>query len=334
LLRLYLPPLSHLLEASDTEDVAIQEPGVAWVLSRGKWRRLDIPELTLPALENLAVVAGSWRHMEALTTPIIDTDIPTGHRLNISAPPTVPEGTLSFTFRKPDAQVAMPADIPKRYNVDGWNHYRERSVAFGNNRDKLLALKRSGDIVAFLVECVLTRQNILMVGQTGVSKTSLAKTLISAIPGDERIISVEDSKELVFPQPNVVRLLFRRNDLLQHAIHADTLLQGIWRMRADRVILGEIRGREAWTFVSDVAPAHPGTISTIHGHSARSGFQRLYSYSQAATNMQPDTLARFVASSVDAIVPLHREGAMFCVDPVWFIGEAEERGETALDLLK
>ncbi len=335
--------LDKLLSAPDTEDVAIQEPGKAWRLANGEWRCHELPELTLFLIENIAVVAASAGHQEALTTSIVDCTEPVGphgHRLNIIAPPNVPRGSIALVFRKPDERVAPMSSIGDRYETEGWNQYRERSSSGHSNRAPLLKLYRSKDISGFLTGCVESLQNILMVGMTGASKTSLGKTTIEAIPFSDRVITVEDSKELVIPQPNHVRLIFQRNDLLERVVHADTLLQATFRMRADRVILGEIRGKEAMTFVNHVMPAHPGTISTIHGHSAAAGMQRLLALLQTATNIPEETLKRFIAASIDVVIPLHRQppdpvtGKRFRINPIWFAADAEEYGESALELMQ
>ncbi len=340
LIARYMEPLVPLL--ADAEDVAIQEPGVAWAYRDGSWSRHDVPELTLTHLENLAVVAASGWQQEALTNPIIDVGLPgvRRRRLHVCSAPTVPKDTISLTFRQPsDDRVAPPEDIPNRYQTDGWNRYEHRREARNRNLSELLNLYRadSPDIVRFLTACVQARLNIIFVGMTGSAKSSLVKILTAAIPMAERVITVEDVDELVIPQPNHVRLMFPRNDLVTDKITAQIELQGCWRMRPDRVFLGEIRGKEAWTFVNEVSPATPGTMSTIHGHSARSGFQRLFGLCRASEDtagMDDKTLAAFVAASVDVIVPLHKDGRIFNIDPIWFVGDAEDKGETALDLLQ
>jgi type IV secretion system protein VirB11 len=330
--------LAPLLAEPAVEDLAIQEEGIAWVRQAGKWRRIEIPEINLQTLEDLAVVSGSLRRQEhGVHRPILDTELPGGERLHVNSFPTVPIGTISYTIRKHEDSVYPIEAIPLRYVTDGWNQYARRGK---RDLDQLTALYHESDptkIVGFLKACIRARLGILLVGATGSSKTALLKTLCSAMPPWSRICTVEDAKETTILHPNHVRMLFKRDDLAERAINSDILLQCTLRMHPDIVILGEVRGREAWTFVKDVVPPHPGSITCIHGHDPASGFTRMIALckeSPAAASYDDRALATLVAQAIDVIVPLEQIDGEFHFHPVWFAGEAAERKQTALELLE
>ena len=163
----------------------------------------------------------------------------------------------------------------------------------------------------------------------------MASSLVAAIDPEERLITIEDVLELGITQPNHVRLLFQRDDAA--AIDSETLLQACLRMRPDRVFLAEIRGPEAWTYVTGVMPPHPGSISTIHGHSAASAFRRLFALcksSPTGASLDDRTLGVLLADTIDVVVPLREDHGAFSISGVWFVGDALRRGESAVKLLQ
>jgi type IV secretion system protein VirB11 len=334
LLRHFLAPLDEWLSDPATEEVAINRPAEAWVRARGAWSNHSVP-LDLQDCESIAVLAGALRRQEVGPgAPILDTELMGGERLHAQVFPTVPAGTVSLTFRKPGAAVAPIAAMPERYRIGtDWNRLEQGSKAAAAG---LLSLYDAGDLVAFLVGCVRARQNIVFVGRVGSGKTSLLKTLVAEIDPAERVVTVEDALELVVPQPNHVRLLFQRADLDEDRINSEILLQSTLRMRPGRVLLGEIRGPEAWTYVNEVAPAHPGALSSIHGYDAASGFKRLFALCHAAGAAPKDreTLLSLVAGTVDVLVPMSEENGVFSIGRIWFRADAARRGQTAADLLR
>jgi type IV secretion system protein VirB11 len=335
--------LADLLAQERVEDLAIQEPGVAWLRQAGDWYRHDMPQLTLDFLSDLATVCASMMHYEhGEHRPILDIvgDI-NGMRLrfHVNAFPTVPLGTISITARKLEGFVAPAHAISTRYKTQGWNKYSRQPSAAQTQLAQMYHEADSGDqqaIVAFLCACVRSRQNMLFVGHTGSSKSTLMTTLCAEIPQHRRLITVEDAAELTILNPNHVRLIFERDDLATAAIDAQTLLQCGLRMHPDIMILGEARGREAWTFVADVVPPHPGSMICVHGNSPASGLMRMMDLCKqhpAAASYDDRALARRVAAAVDVIIPLEQEGKDFHIRPIWFAGAGHEHDATATALL-
>ncbi|MGC9271263.1 P-type DNA transfer ATPase VirB11 [Acidiphilium sp.] len=334
-LRFLLTPLQAWLDDASTEELCINRPGECWVRQRGVFKPHSVL-LDLRTLEMIATLAASLRRQDVgSSSPLCATELPGGERLQICLPPIVPIGTVSLTIRRPGASVAPLSSVGERYQVAGWNQWRSRR----DQRDlsALLALFDAGDIEAFLRAAVHHRLTILLCGATGSGKTSMSKTLISAIPLEERIITIEDTPELVIPQPNHVRLLYSKDGQSTARVDAEALLQASLRMRPDRVLLQELRDDAAWTYVNEVVSGHPGSITTIHGKYPDQAFKKLFSLikgSPKGAGFDDRTLSDLLAAAVDLIIPFETFGSTYQINQVWFAADAARRGETAADLLR
>lgn len=338
LLRHFLQPLDEWRLDSATEEICINGPDTAWVRQRGAFTRHAVP-LGLMRCEAIAILAGSLRRQNiGPEAPLLAAELPDGERLQACLFPVVPQGTCGLTLRKPDKHVIHPDEAAPRYESAGMS--RANSERRSRNMAELLALYDAEEFIPFLVGCVRARLNILLTGATGSGKTSLEKTLVAAIDPAERLITIEDTAELVITQPNHLRLLFRRDDKAADIVDAETLLQACLRHRPDRVFVGELRGREGWTFAREVMTGHPGAISTIHGSDATTAFRQFLILCRghpAAAGLDHRTLATLLSDVVDVIVPLREERGAFTkrhVGHVWFSADAARRGESAADLLK
>jgi type IV secretion system protein VirB11 len=336
LLQERLKPLRPWLDHDATEDIAIQIPGEAWIRMNGQWIYAQVPALDIDALEDIATLAGSLRKQETgAHAPLCATELPNGERLQICLPPAVGTGLISLSIRKREPCVAPLSKIKERYRTDGWNDWRV--LKGGRDLTEPAALKRQGDLERFLAACVRARLNFLLAGATGDGKTTLSETILSSISHEERLIIIEDTKELTILQPNTVRMFYTKDDLSNTKIDADSLLQASLRMRPDRVILQELRDDAAWTYVNEICSGHPGSVTTIHGSSAADAIRRLFTLIKASPKgaaLNDATLLQLISAAVHVIVPLDRPQHQVGIGSVWYIGDAIERGETAADLLR
>ena len=335
LLRYLLAPLEEWLRDPVTEEVCINKPGEVWVRQRGAFARHDVP-LDLVDCESIAILAGSLRRQEVgPDSPLLATELPGGERLQVCLPPCVPIGTASLTIRKHASSVTPLAVVGGRYRAENWNRWR--NLRASRDMTALLALYDAGDLEGFLHASVGARLNMLLCGPTGSGKTTLSKSLIGAIAPAERIITIEDTLELIVTQPNHVRLLYSKEGLSRAKIDANALLEASLRMRPDRVLLQELRDDTAWVYVNEVVSGHPGSITTIHGFGAAEAFRRLFALvkgSPKGAALEDRTLVELLSAAVDVIVPLHESGGTFGIGSVWFIADAARRGESAADLLR
>jgi type IV secretion system protein VirB11 len=335
-LNYLLAPVLPWLRDPATEEIAINKPGEVFVRQRGVFTRHDLP-LGYDDLEDIAILAGALRKQDVgPRAPLCATELPGGERLQICLPPAVPGGTISLTIRRPGSSVSALSDIGKRYQTGRWNKWSERKDAQDRNAAEVLALFDQGDIEGFFRACVRNRMTLLLCGATGSGKTTMGKTLISAIPEHERIISIEDTLELVIPHANHVRLLYSKGGNGLSGVTAEGLLQASLRMRPDRILLGEMRDDAAWTYLNEVVSGHPGSISTIHGANPVQAFKKLFSLvkgSEQGAALEDKTLVDMLSAAIDVIVPFSTTGEIYEIGEVWLAADARRRGETVAHLL-
>lgn len=277
-------PLAGWLDNPATEEICINRPGEIFVRQSGVFRRHDL-DLALVDLEDIAVLAGALRKQDVgPRNPLCATELPGGERLQICLPPAVPAGTASLTIRKPGSNVAPLSSIAGRYDASRWNQWQHRQKGRAQDLGELLALYDKGDLEGFLEACVRRRLTILLCGATGSGKTTMSKTLVDAIDPAERLITIEDTLELVIPQPNHVRLLYSKDDIGLSHVTAESLLQASLRMRPDRVLVQELRDDAAGTYINEVVSGHPGSITSIHGRDAPRVSRNYSRWSRAARN--------------------------------------------------
>ncbi|RAZ82147.1 P-type DNA transfer ATPase VirB11 [Mesorhizobium hawassense] len=336
-LRLLLQPVLKWLEEPGTEEVAINRPGEAFVRQAGLFTKHPLP-LSYDDLEDVAILAGALRKQDVgPRNPLCSTELPNGERLQICLPPAVPSGTVSLTIRRPSSRVTQLKEVSARYESARWNRWGSRKERQTQQDDEVLRYYDLGDLEQFLRACVTGRLTMLLCGPTGSGKTTMSKTLISAIPPQERLITIEDTLELVIPHENHVRLLYPKDRAGLGAVTAEQLLQASLRMRPDRILLGEMRDDAAWAYLSEVVSGHAGSISTIHGADPVQGFKKLFSLvksSRQGAAVEDRTLLDMLSAAVDVIVPFRSHGEVYEVGEIWLAADARRRGETVADLLK
>jgi type IV secretion system protein VirB11 len=330
-----LKPLAPVLVDSRTEDIAINQPNEIWIRRQGRWDRETV-EFSADECLDVAILAGALRRQEiGSTDPLLAAELPSGERLQACVPPAVPTGTVALSIRKHADTVAPMASLHRRYKTAEWHRWRSERAT--RDMGALLAAFDTGDLEIFLYQAVRARLNILLAGPTGSGKTTLSRSMLSAIDPGERIITIEDALELSGLPPNHVRLLYSKSDYNGvAALGAESLLQASLRMRPDRVLLQELRDEAAWIYVNEICTGHPGSITTIHGRGAAEAFRRLFALAKGSPKgaaLEDETLLNLLSASIDVIVPLSESGGTFAIGAVWFIADAERRRETAADLL-
>ena len=331
-----LRPIAHILYAPETEDLAIQEPGVGWWLHHGAWHRTELPAMTYERLHGISVMAASQTGQSITArSPILSADLPGGLRLQSIMPPAVPPGTMALTFRRGDGRVDDVRDIGRLFDTSRWNQWSRRHERRDRQDAALLDRYDSGDLVGFMLGLAQTRQTGLFCGSTGAGKSRLGRMLGASIPDQERIITIEDAAEIVLRQPNHIRHFYAASG---GGVTPDQLMKATLRERPDRVLLGEMRDpAAAATFVDEVSAGHPGSLSTIHGRDPSEAARRLFNLfkaSPAGRSMEDATVVASLAASIDFIFPVENEAGARSVAEIWLAADARRRGETFADLLR
>lgn len=305
-LRSYLAPLTGMLARPDVTDIYVNRPGELWVeTTAGEIERHDAPRLDAATLERLSRQIAALTHQGiSREHPLLSATLPDGARIQIVAPPAT-RGPLALAIRKHvspdlalDDYVAAGAFAETRRGDS-----RERS----QTERALKAQLAAGDIAGMLAAAVKARKNILVAGGTSTGKTTFLNALLREIPAEERLILIEDTPELYLRHDNVVGLLAARSALGEAAVDANDLIAASLRMRPDRIILGELRGPEAFAFLRAVNTGHPGSMTTVHADSPDRAVEQIVLLAlQAGTQLSRDDVRHYVRSTVDIFVQLER----------------------------
>ncbi len=317
--RQLLQPIAGLLQNPTLYEVVINRPGEVLAEGSAGWSRFDVAELTFDRLMRLARAVASHSH-QAIdeARPILSATLPDDERIQIVIPPATTKGTVSITIRKPSS-VSLSLgglDAAGLFTV---------TAAAGDRADspdtRLSKLYKAGNYAAFLEQSVVARKNIIISGATGSGKTTLSKALIQHIPSFERIITIEDTAELVIPQPNHARLFYSKGEQGLAKIGPKELLESSLRMRPDRVLLQELRDGTAFYYIRNINSGHPGSITTVHADSAALAFEQLtllVKESDGGQDLARDDIRDLLKMLVDIVVQCKRVEGKFRVTEIWF----------------
>ena len=307
-LRAYLAPLTGMLSRPDVTDIYVNRPGEVWAETLGgAVERHAAPGLDVPTLDRLARQIAALSHQGiSREHPLLSASLPDGSRVQIAAPPAT-RGPMAIAIRK---HISSDLGLDD-YVTAGAFAGTVRGTAPGKSETdlRLAELLAAGDVAGMLAAAVKARKNILVSGGTSTGKTTFLNALIREIPDGERLILIEDTPELHQHHDNLVGLLAVRGSQGEARVTATDLLAASLRMRPDRIILGELRGEEAYTFLRAINTGHPGSMTSVHADSAERAIEQIVLLVlQAGTQLSRDDVRHYVRSTVDVYVQLQRVG--------------------------
>jgi pilus assembly protein CpaF len=278
-----LGPLESLLADKRISDILVNDKDHVFVERGGILERVDTvfrdDRHLLQIIDRIVSRVG--RRVDE-SSPMVDARLSDGSRINAIIPPLALDGP-SLSIRR-----------------------------FGTGplaADQLVALKSiSAPMMELLAAAVRARISILISGGTGAGKTTFLNILSRNIPQRERIITIEDAAELRLAQDNIVRLETRPPNIEgQGAVRQRQLLINCLRMRPDRIIIGEVRGEEAFDMLQAMNTGHEGSMTTIHANTARDALSRLESMvAMSSMNLPERTVRHQIASAITLVVQVSR----------------------------
>lgn len=295
----YLEPISALLVQPDVTDIYINRPGEIWVERLGgALVRADVPALTEAGLWRLARQIASLSHQGINREhPLLAARLPDGSRVQIVAPPAT-RGPLAMAIRR---------HVSAELTLEDYDRSGAFEALAGEVADEPTREDKAPAIL--LAEAVRQRKTILISGGTSTGKTTFLNALMREIPAEERLILIEDTPELQLRHANAVGLVAVKGELGEARVNADDLLQASLRMRPDRIILGELRGAEAYTFLRAINTGHPGSMSTIHADSPTKAIEQMaLIILQSGTSLRREDIVHYIRTTVDLFVQLERRG--------------------------
>ncbi len=312
----YLKPFSEWLEDPSIVELAINSDGQLWIERNGD-AHMGKVEGTIIATQmskDLAQsIVGDAGAKLSKNKPLVSGKIEYKGRplrIQVAMTPAVENGA-SLTIR-----LFSKESIPD-YKAE---YLFGEAVSLDARRKEKMATVREiaeSDLNEALNQLISMRLNILVSGGTSTGKTTFARYLLKSVGSDERLITIEDALELFPPQENTVCLLSERHPDSPRT--TDILLQSALRMRPDRIIVGELRGREAITYLEAINTGHGGSISTIHAETAKLAIDRLaIMVLQAGTPLTFAEVKDYIARSIDVIVQLGREDGKRGITELYF----------------
>ncbi|MFP5256261.1 MAG: CpaF family protein [Acidimicrobiia bacterium] len=276
-------PIDEYLNDDSVTEVMVNGPDIVFVERQGKVTEVPSGFVDGTHVRRVIdkIVSNVGRRIDE-SSPMVDARLPDGSRVNAVIPPLAIEGPF-LTIRKFSADPFMAADL----------------VRFGTLDDRS---------VKFLRACIEGKLNIIVSGGTGTGKTTLLNVLSSFIPNGERIVTVEDAKELQLHQRHVLCMETRPPNVERTGeITIRDLVKNSLRMRPDRIVVGECRGGEALDMLQAMNTGHDGSMTTVHANSPRDALARVETLTlMAGFDLPIRAIREQVASAVDVIVQLSR----------------------------
>ncbi len=300
-----LSSLRDLLTSDDVNEVVINPDGRIFVEYADAAHMREVTDTKMSEQEILSLgnnLAGEIGNAIGSEHPIVSGRVfvfGNDVRVQVVIPPAIESG-VSLSIRKYISHVLQPADIQfvagKLVDVEA--ERREQ-------QEQILEFAANSDLPRLFQTAIDNRLNILISGGTSSGKTTIARALLAMVHPDERIITIEDAVELRPTHKNVVALVADRREGSDR--NAGRLLESSLRMRPDRLILGEIRGAEAYSFLEAINTGHPGSISTIHADSPTLALERMaLMVMQTGVRLSRQDVIDYATQTIDMIVQVGR----------------------------
>ncbi len=307
------PLLSLVNDQVGITEVCMAEPGVFFMMIEGRWDRIEIPAMDRNRCQRLVEAVSYYVRQEIkVESPLLSTTLPTGERIQAVIPPACDAAQLIIQLRVPDRVTGRnlesyrDAGIFSRFRWVESENLTKLAQHLHPPERALIAYLKEKNLFDFLSSAVVHKKTIAVIGDTGSGKTTLMKALCRCIPGTERLVTIEDSRELLLPNhPNTAHLLYAKGGSAALRATPADLIAACMRLRPDRVLLAELRGSEAWDFLKLMTTGHAGSITSFHAESCALALERwafmAKEHGDAAASTSAD-IKRLVALTVDIFV--------------------------------
>jgi type IV secretion system protein VirB11 len=295
----YLAPFRPFLARETVTEILVNRPGEVWVedAALGGMRAIAVPDVTDALLQRLAEQVARQSHQGINREhPLLAATLPgeagaTGARIQLAGPPAT-RAHWAMAIRR-----HRLVDLP----LAAWDNGAIAAPAAPPMPDP------QAQPIAYLREAVRQRRTILVSGGTSTGKTTFLNALLAEIPAEDRVVLVEDTAELKLPGLNGVGLIAVKGELGEARVTPEDLLQAALRLRPDRIVLGELRGRETVSFLRAINTGHPGSFSTVHANTPMGALEQIALMAmQAQIGLTRSETIHYAASVVDVIVQLER----------------------------
>lgn len=303
-----LERLKPFLSDDRVSEISVNRPGELFVerLGVSSMERVKDAQFTADWIRTLSErVAGSTNQVVNDEHPILSASLPSGERFQCVLPPAAPAGGAISIRKQVIHDIGLDV-YQQRGAFEGTRVGRQLSLSAAE--EELAAMmQRDFDAMEFLRAAVRLRVSIVVSGGTSTGKTTFLNALLKEIPEEERIVTIEDTRELKPITPNTVALLASKGDQGRAKVTQQQLLEASLRMRPDRLMLGELRGAEAFSFLQAINTGHPGSLTTVHANSGRSAYERLaLMVMQSGMDLKKQEIIDYLKEVIPIVVQLAR----------------------------
>ncbi len=290
----YLAPFREWLDRETVTEILVNQPGELWIEDAALpgMQRIELPAIDEQLMQRLAEQVARISHQGVNREhPLLSATLPDGARIQLIGPPAT-RSHWAMAIRR-HRLIDLPLDA-----------YDRGPVA---RRTPSPMPDAEEQPIAYLREAIARRRTILISGGTSTGKTTFLNAMLRDIPPHERLVLVEDTAELKLPGANGVGLIAVKGELGEARVSTDDLLQAALRLRPDRIVLGELRGRETVSFLRAINTGHPGSFSTIHANTPRGALEQIALMAmQSAIGLTRAETLEYAASVIDVVVQLDR----------------------------
>lgn len=305
-----LAPLMPWLNDDQVSEILVNKPHEVFIEKNGRLECYEVTELSDRLLSMLfQLIANENEQDLSVKNPLLSGSLLDGSRIQLVIPPTAKHYTLSIRRK-----------VVKNYSLKDYheNNYYNSTQSFAINKDsihtlndsdqRLLELYQKKDWQTFIKTAIQQRKNIIISGGTSSGKTTFLNACLHEIPINDRIITLEDTREIEIKHPNQVNLLASKGEQGISQVNMQDLVQCCLRLRPDRIIMGEIRGGEIMDFVSACSTGHEGSLTSIHANNPKIAFMRMTQMYKLnnVPSMSDQDIMNELKEVVDIIVQLEK----------------------------
>ena len=306
-------PIAPFIDMNGVTEICINQPQEIYVEKNSQFNRYEVKELTYSFLETLASLIAEFNHKD-FPAPFLSGSLPTGERIQFVMHPACEKNKLICSIRRQQMRDMSLDDYIAAGAFEEW-----QQTSLTHTDQALQKLYQQKDILGFLKLAIQSKKNILISGGTGTGKTTFLNACLKWIPMHERVLTIEDTREVIVYQPNAVHLLFNEED---KSINALNVFKACLRLRPDRIFLSELRGHEVWPYLRAANSGHPGSLSTVHADTPEGAFTQLvFMMQQAGSTSSEEQLRAYIKSIIHIVVQLKRDshsGRFMAVSDLYF----------------
>ena len=304
-------PLKPYLDDPEISEILLNKPQEIWVEKHGIFSSHEIPEFSEMHLHRLFILIANENSQKISTLqPLLSGSLFDGSRVQLCLPPIVKTPAMAIR-RKVVRNFTLNDYANQNFYLHAKGSRIQEDQCFGElslEDQGLVKFYHQGQWDEFIKLAVKTRKNIVISGGTSSGKTTFLNACLREINLKDRLLILEDTREVEAPHPNQVQLLVSKGEQGEAKISMQDLVQCCLRLRPDRIIMGEIRGKEIMDFVSACSTGHEGSLTTIHANSPRMAFMRMVQMFKLnnVPSMSDQDILRELMEVIDIIIQINK----------------------------